>query len=82
MIFNIGRKATKVTSHQRRTHYNAGTKTAHTSKTPYSRTAHTSKTPYSRTAHTSKNKSRSGVPMMGTMKMKSNKRGGGCSCGK
>ena len=71
MIFNIGRKATKVTSHQRRTHYNAGTKTAHTSKTPYSRTA-----------HTSKNKSRSGVPMMGTMKMKSNKRGGGCSCGK
>ena len=73
MIFNIRRRTTKINPRQRRTVQNVTTKSV-------VRTGHNITT---KTTHKSRtNKTHVGDPMLNTMKMKSNKKGGGCSCGK
>lgn len=74
MIFNIRRRATTINGHRRRKHHNNVTTKSviHTAQNPASKTTHKSKT----------NKIHAGAPMFNTMKMKSNKKGGGCGCGK
>lgn len=75
MIFNIRRRATTINGRRRRKQHNNAVTTKNV--------IHTAQNPASKTTHKSRiNKTHAGAPMFNTMKMKSNKKGGGCGCGK